>query len=146
MFIIGCLLLITWLCGCTDIPLTHNYTFRPDIEKQAETTSPKYPYIIAIDTFEADVPYQQTKIVFRTSPYEVNFYEYHKWLRSPEELVAEQVLKLVSAAGMFQNVHAQAFESYSDYILRGRIKMFDQWYSEETSSVRVRLGETTRFG
>lgn len=139
-FIVTCLLCITWLfCGCANIPLTHYYTFQPDIEKKAETRSPKYPYIVTIDAFEADVPYQQDKIVFRTSPYEVNFYEYHKWLRLPEELVTEQVFKLVSAAGMFQNVHTQAFESYSDYIIRGRIKMFDQWYREGTSSVRVRL-------
>jgi len=129
-----------WLCyGCANIPLTHYYTFQPDVEKKAQTASPKYPYVIAIDIFEADVPYQQDKIVYRMSPYEVNFYEYHKWLRPPEEMVTEQVLKLVSSAGMFRNVHSSAFESYSDYIIRGRIKMFDQWYREGISSVRVQL-------
>ena len=139
IFIVAWLLCIIWLCGCSNIPPTHYYTFRPDSEKTATTTSPKYPHIVAIDAFEAEVPYQQDKIVYRTSPYEVNFHEYRRWLRPLEELVTEQVLKLVSAAGMFQDVHTQAFESYADYIIRGRIKMFDQWYSEGTSSVRVRL-------
>ena len=54
---------------------------------------------MAVDTFEADVPYQQDKIVFRTSPYEVNFYEYHKWLRPPEELVADQIEGDAGVAG-----------------------------------------------
>ena len=139
ILVVSCLLYPIWLCGCAEIPLTHYYTFRPDVGKNAKTTSSKYPYVVAIDTFEADVPYQQDKIVFRTSPYEVNFYEYHKWLRPPEELVTDQVLKLVSSAGMFQNVHARAFESPPDYIIQGRIKMFDQWNSGKTSFVRIQL-------
>jgi ABC-type uncharacterized transport system auxiliary subunit len=131
---------IGFCCGCANIPLTHYYTFQPEVEKKGGTKAPKYPYVMAVDTFEADVPYQQDKIVFRTSPYEVNFYEYHKWLRPPEELVTNQIVKLVSAAGMFQNVHARAFEAYSDYIIRGKIKMFDQWYKEDkTSFVQVHL-------
>ena len=53
-FIVTCLLCITWLCGCANIPLTHYYTFRPDIEKKAKTISPKYTYIVAIDTFDEE--------------------------------------------------------------------------------------------
>lgn len=139
ILIVACLLCIILFWGCANIPPTHYYTFRPDIEKKAKTISPKYPYIVAIDTFEADIPYQQDKIVYRTSPYEVNFYEYRKWLRPLEELVTEQALKLVSSSGMFQDIHARAFDAYSDYIVRGRIKMFDQWYSEGAFSVQVRL-------
>ena len=128
-----------WLYGCTPVPPTYYYTFRPDIEKNVGTASPQYPSVLAIEAFDADVPYQQDKIVFRTSPYEVNFYEYHKWLRPLGELVTDQVVKFISAAGMFQKVHPRAFESYADYTLRGRIKMFDQWYSETTSHVRIQL-------
>ncbi len=139
IFIVACLLSIIWLWGCANIPLTHYYTFHPDLEKKVAIAAPKSSYTLAIDTFEADVPYQQDKIVFRTSPYEVNFYEYHKWLRPLEELVTDQVLKLVSSAGLFQSVHSRAFESYSDYILRGKIKMFDQWYNAGNSFVRIQL-------
>jgi ABC-type uncharacterized transport system auxiliary subunit len=127
------------LYGCiANIPPTHYYTFQPGGATVTESDAPKYPYVIGVEGYEADVPYQQDKIVFRTSAYEVNFYEYRRWLRPPTELVMEQALKLLTSSGMFQNVHAYAFESYADYILQGRIIMFDQWYTgATTSSVKV---------
>lgn len=133
--------LIWLLCiaGCiANIPLMHYYTFQPGIVTTTETGSPKYPYILGIETFEADVPYQQDRIVFRTSPYEVSFYEYHRWLRPPTELVTEQVQHDLKMAGLFDWVHTFGFESYADYTLRGKIIMFDQWYKEnQTSWVQV---------
>ena len=77
--------------------------------------------------------------MFRTSAYEVNYYEYHRWLRPPAELVTEQVQKLLASSEMFRRVHPYAFELYSDYIVQGRILMFDQWYTGEASSVQVAI-------
>ncbi len=127
------------ISGCfANIPLTHYYTFQPANETVVTREHPKYPYVIGVETFEANAPYQQDKIVFRTSPYEVNFYEYHRWLRPPAELLQERVVKLLTTSALFQKVHAYAFESFADYSLLGRIVMFDQWYNEDkTASVHV---------
>jgi ABC-type uncharacterized transport system auxiliary subunit len=136
-YIFFCLFHIIWLCGCAEIPLTHYYTFRPDFERKAEMTSPKYPYIIAVDSFETDVPYNQEKIVFRSSPYEVNFYNYRQWLRPLDEQVTERILNVFASAGMFQHVQFYAAELPSEYLLRGRIKMFDHWSIENQSTVQI---------
>lgn len=137
--VIVCVLVGFCGCGCASIPLTHYYTFPPDVELNEELISSPYPYILTIEPFEADFPYQENKIVFRRSPYEVNFYEYHKWLQPLETLVTEQVVKLASASQMFQHVHDQAFGIYADYIIHGKIKMFDFWYSPSAPFVRIQL-------
>lgn len=131
-------IIMLWLWGCADVPPTHYYMFRPDSAPTAAAAA-KYPGVLAVGSFEPDVPYQQAKIVYRTSPYEVNFYEYHQWLRPLAEMVADQALKFIAAAGLLQQVQAYTPESSSDYILRGRIKMFDFWYSEQASLVRIRI-------
>jgi ABC-type uncharacterized transport system auxiliary subunit len=129
---------LLWLGGCfAEVPLLHYYTFQPIVSEIAETPGSKFPYVLGVEPYEADVPYQQDKIVFRTSAYEVNFYEYHRWLRPPVELVTEQVQKLFASSGLFRRVHADTLELYSDYILRGKILMFDQWYHGETASAQV---------
>ncbi len=137
LFLLGILL----LGGCfANIPLTHYYTFQPASERKLdrEPLTSKYPYVIGIEEFEADAPYQQDRIVFRTSAYEVNFYEYHRWLRPPTELLQEQTVELLTASMLFQHVHAYALESFADYSLTGRLVMFDQWYHEDkTASVYV---------
>lgn len=125
------------LSGCASVPPTHYYTFRPVSESARETLSPRYPISIGVETCEADPPYQQDRIVFRKSPYEVNFYEYHRWLRPPAEFVTEQVRKLLRTSGLFQQVQAYTFDSTPDYLLRGRILLFDQWYNGKGSSVQI---------
>jgi ABC-type uncharacterized transport system auxiliary subunit len=134
-----CVLVVSCCWGCTNIPLTHYYTFRPDIELAEKPVSSTYPYVLTIEPFETDFPYQEHKIVFRRSPYEVNFYEYHKWLQPLEKLVAEQVFKLASATQMFRHVHNQAFGTYANYIIHGNINMFDFWYSPTGSFVRIQI-------
>ncbi len=131
---VGGLLLLS---GCASVPPTHYYTFQPVLGIEIKTTSPRYPSTIAIEAYEAESPYQQDRIVFRKSPYEVNFYEYHRWLRPPTELVTEQVHKLLGASGLFQRVHTYNFDSTPDYLLRGRILLFDQWYDDKNSSVQI---------
>ena len=136
-YLLFLVLFIIWIGGCANVPLTHYYAFQPDFETKTATAPPKYDRIIAVDVFEADIPYQQDKIVFRTSPYEISFYEYHKWLRPLGELLAEQTLKVMASAAMFPQVQPYVPELTSDYILRARIKMFDHWYSAQQSFVQV---------
>jgi len=131
----GWLFLIT---SCAQIPLTHYYTFRPDPEF-GDKKPATLPYILAVGTFEAETPYQQDRIVFRTSPYEVAFYEYHRWLRPLEELVPNHIMHIVSASAMFSHVHDQAFELFADYILSGKISMFDRWDTKFPSIARIQI-------
>ncbi len=132
---IGCLTLLFLVSCAANIPLTHYYTFQPLFNKSTEAKSPKYPYILGIDAFEADTPYQQERIVYRTSPYEINFYEYRRWLRPPTELVMQQVRKHIKMAALCTRVHTFSFESYADYIIQGEITMFDQWYQDKNTSL-----------
>lgn len=126
---------VVLLAGCTaSVPLTHYYTFQPTQRARAEQTSPQFPYILGVETFEADSPYQQDRIVYRDSMYEVNFYEYRRWLRPPTELVAEAVQRHLEQAGLCERVHTFEMESYSDYTLRGKIELFDRWFDEDTTS------------
>lgn len=127
------------LSGCAQIPLSHYYTFHPDTVGDPPDSASPLPYVLAIGAFEADVPYQQDKIVFRTSPYEVAFYEYRKWLRPLTELVSAKVLQQAADAGIFTRVHGQAFQVAADYILIGTISMFDRWDNAGSSEVRIQI-------
>lgn len=133
-----CFGMIFLFIGCAQVPLTHYYTFHPDPDIR-EKASSTFPYILAIETFEAETPYQHDKIVFRTSPYQVAFYEYHKWLRPLEELVPDHIMNIVSARAMFSHVHDQAFELAADYILLGEISMFDRWDTSTPSVARIQI-------
>jgi ABC-type uncharacterized transport system auxiliary subunit len=133
-------MMIAGICfGCAQIPLTHYYTFDPDTVGTMPAPASQLSSVVAIAAFEADIPYQQDKIVFRNSPYEVAFYVYHKWLRPLPELVTTKVLQQAAASDMFSRVHGQAFQVAADYVLVGSITMFDRWDGAQASDVRVQL-------
>ena len=121
------------LSGCAQIPFTHYYTFDPDAIGELPASASPAPVVLAIGTFEADIPYKQDRIVFRASPYEVGFYEYHKWLRPLTELVSDTIVQMGKASDFFTRVHGQAFQVAADYILVGTITMFDRWNSAPPS-------------
>jgi len=134
-------LLTIWLAtmglsGCAgSVPVTHYYTFQASLPTTAETTPAKYSYTLGL-AFEADELYEQNKIVFRPSSYEVSFYEYHRWLRPPVDLVAEQAQALFTKANLVQKVFVGA--GGAEYVLQGRLLMCDQWYTaQRTSSIQV---------
>lgn len=137
--VIGIVLGFLFLEGCSSVPLTHYYTFPPDLNPSVPAATSTYPLVLALEPFDAEGPYAQEKIVYRDSPYEVNFYEYHKWLRSPEKLATDQALKLIAATRMFKRVHARPFQVYADYVLQGRMIMFDQWRNTTPPYVRIQI-------
>jgi ABC-type uncharacterized transport system auxiliary subunit len=132
--------LTIWLSGCSSVPLTNFYMFAPDLSQKPEPATVPIPATLAIDVFKADSVYQQDRILFHASPYEVNFYETRRWLRLPEDMITGQILKLIASAGLFQRVHGRPGDLAADYILQGRIRMLDHWYlNDSASSVRVKL-------
>ena len=134
------------LSGCATVPNTHYYTFRPTLSASLQgDEATRSPFSLSVEGYGGDVPYQQDKIVFRISAYEINFYEYHRWLRPPTELVTEQVLKQAGASGLFRSVVVEGdFDASTRYVLDGRVLMFDQWYTEQNRST-VRVGIRYRF-
>lgn len=59
---------------------------------------------IAIETFAADPPYDDERIVYRTDPYRVDYYEYHRWSASPGMMVADYLARAFERTGQFRAV------------------------------------------
>jgi ABC-type uncharacterized transport system auxiliary subunit len=62
--------------------------------------SPLAPFDVG--AFSADAPYAGTRLAFRTSPYRIEYYVYHRWAADPRGLVAaaaRDYLERVPAVG-----------------------------------------------
>lgn len=56
---------------------------------------------IAVEELRAQAPYDQRRIVYRTSPYQLSYYEYDQWAAAPGVLVAEYLRRAYQASGRF---------------------------------------------
>jgi ABC-type uncharacterized transport system auxiliary subunit len=113
------------LSNCGGVPPTYYYQI--DYDYTSGENSSVLPLTLALGQFGADVLYESDKIVYRDSPYEVQFYHYRRWITQPEKLVTEKVFRQYRAAGRFQRVVRIPSVYKVDYILKGRITAFEEW-------------------
>src|SRR5258708_5828922 len=81
---------------------------------------------IAVREFRAPGYLRQGPIVYRTSPEQIGFYEYHRWAADPRQSITNAVTERLRASGSFAVVKIYDGHADVDYILNGRLEKLDE--------------------
>ena len=81
---------------------------------------------LAIRQFRSPNYLRQGAIVYKTSPEQIGFYEYHRWAVDPREFLTNAVKDRLSASGNFTQVKLYDGRSDIDYILSGRLEKLEE--------------------
>src|SRR5215472_1294157 len=81
---------------------------------------------LAVREFRSPSYLHQGAIVFKTSPEQIGFYNYHRWGVDPREVVTNAVTDRLRASGNFTQVKLYDGRSDVDYILNGRIEKLEE--------------------
>jgi ABC-type uncharacterized transport system auxiliary subunit len=128
------------LGGCTaKVPKNHYYTLRAELPAPPPPASP-LPVSLAVARFTAaSRALGQERLVYRTAPHRVDFYEYHRWTDAPPDLVARVLIDRLAASGLFRSVTRVQTGSASDFILGGRVESLEEIDSGQDVSARVAI-------
>ena len=69
---------------------------------------------------------RQGAIVYRVSPEQIGFYDYHRWAMNPREFVTSAIIDRLRASGAFGSVKLYDGRSNVDYILSGRLDKLEE--------------------
>lgn len=69
---------------------------------------------------------RQGRIIYRESPVEVGYYEYHRWAEDPQESVSRALREQVLALGTFARLDHFDGRSSADYVLRGELLRLEE--------------------
>jgi ABC-type uncharacterized transport system auxiliary subunit len=72
-----------------------------------------------------DGAYDTDRIVYRLSPYRLDYYEYHRWSAPPGLLVADYLRRAYAQTGLFREVVAEP-TSDGEWVLAGRLVALDE--------------------
>lgn len=64
--------------------------------------------VLAIQPFEAAQAYDDERIVYRQTPYRLDYYNYHRWSTSPGTLVSDFLERSFESSGRFRGVTREA--------------------------------------
>ena len=132
------LALLPVLAGCGGVKYPKYYTLNlppapdPPAEEGVRTS-------VAVREFQAPSYLRQGPIVYRSTPEEIGFYEYHRWAADPRKLVTSAVIDHLRASGQYAMVTTYNGNPGSDYVFSGRLEKLEELDYEGAVKVEVEL-------
>lgn len=81
---------------------------------------------VAVREFRSPVYLRQGPIVYRPTPEQIGFYEYHRWAVDPRVLVTNTVVDRLRASGNYAQVKPYDGHSDTDYVLSGHLEKLEE--------------------
>lgn len=109
-------------------PAVHHYALAlqlPEVRSSTARTS------LVIRPLSARDPYDQERMVYRTSPYAFDLYSSHRWASSPAEQVTYWTRRYLQTTGLFSQVFPTT-DSNADVVLGGVVRQFEEIDHEAT--------------
>jgi len=94
---------------------------------------------LAVCEFRSPAYLRQGAIVYRISPEQVGFYQYHRWAGDPREFVTNAVIDRLRATAKFAEVRAYDGRSDADFLLIGGLEKLEEVDYEGGVRVEVAL-------
>jgi ABC-type uncharacterized transport system auxiliary subunit len=94
---------------------------------------------VAVQRFETPAYLRQGRIVYRQTPEQIGFYDYHRWASDPGQVVTGAMMDRVRSAGVFSFVEAYDGQENAEYLLSGRLERLDEVDYKNGVQVEVKL-------
>jgi len=111
-------------CGSVRYPTNYVLNFPPPVPHAAASNSASGA--VTIREFRCPEYLCEGRIVYRSSPEEIGFYEYHRWAMDPRHAITQYVEDGLRAQSLFKSVAAQEHGSEAAYLMSGNIERLEE--------------------
>lgn len=121
------------LYQCANVPIKKFFiiNYEPEPMKVRLNKNP-YPYTIRVKEFDIEQAYARPQIVYRKSPFQLQYYFFQVWAVKPERMISDVVHKHLSTSFLVSHVVRRFDEATRpDYELSGYIEALEEYDSEE---------------
>jgi len=149
-------LTVLLMCGCAGkVRYPNYYTLAVAPTKRSAVNDAHQSATVAVRRFDTPAYLRQGRIVYRQTPQEVGFYDYHRWASDPGLVVTAGVIDSLRSSNLFSIVEPYAGQEHPDYLLSGRLERLDEVdYSSDVQAevklsaelVNVRTGASVWAG
>ena len=138
---------LVFLCGCAGkIKYPNYYTLNVPPPPDPPVQEGNH-FSLAVREFRSPSYLRQGAIVYKTSPEQIGFYNYHRWAVDPREFVTNAVADRLRASGNFAQVGIYDGHRDVDYVLTGRLERLEETDYEGGVKVEVAISaQMTNLG
>ena len=110
-------------CGSARYPAYYTLHFEPSTQMAA---SERGIGSLTIKELQCPEYLCEGRIVYRPTPIEVSFYQYHRWAISPRAMVAEHLAHRVRGRSIFTSVSGDESRTPTDFVLTGTLDRLEE--------------------
>jgi len=81
--------------------------------------------VVVLESLVTDAAYDDERIVYRSSPYRLDYYDYHRWSAAPGVLVSNYLEEALEKGGHVGAVHRD-LTTDADVVLTGRVAAIEE--------------------
>lgn len=117
------LLVLLALAACAGkLPPTRHYALAPVTGAAVAATG---DVVLVLEPFTTEPAYDDERIVYRPSPYRLDYYNYHRWSASPGTLVGNYLEQALERTGRFRAV-VRELSPQAPVVLGGRVVAIEE--------------------
>jgi uncharacterized lipoprotein YmbA len=143
LYVLG-ILPVIFGAGCGSVPLKQYYTLNYLPSSQRERLNPAvYPCVVRLRDFNIEEAYDRPQIVYRQSPFQLQYDYYRAWAVKPSRMVTDLVYKHLLTANLVSGVVRRFDEGPKpDFELSGMLEAIDEYDSQELWFAHIALRMT----
>lgn len=131
------ILLILVLSSCMSSPARRYYQlYLGEEEVPGEKTIER---TVLIERIEVDDLYDDFRVVYRVSPYQLNYYSYEFWADKPAKLIRDSITHYLLRKNVFQKVIQEISRGEPDILWKSKIHFVEEIDSQEAWYARLSM-------
>jgi ABC-type uncharacterized transport system auxiliary subunit len=131
------MLLISGCMGKVRYPTYYTLSTAPTIKP--DPTTPRWKAAVAVRRFQTPAYLRQGRIVYRESPDQIGFYDFHRWAADPAVTVTTAFIDSLRSANTFTTVAPYDGHDRPDFLITGRLEKLDEIDYGSGVTVEARL-------
>ena len=112
-------------CGMPSREIPRFYYYTVDYGHNAVEVKGCAKATVKVKTVRSPSPYDTTRMVYRTNPYQFEPSIYHLWVARPGDMLADLLVRYLTQSGSFSHVYGPYDTQNSDYELELFLEEFD---------------------
>ena len=134
-------LLILIMSGCMSSPARRYYQIY--LGEEGETGRTAFNQTVLIERVRVDDLYDDFRVVYRVSPYQLNYYSYEFWADKPAKLIRDSISYYLLRKNIFQNVIQEISSGEPDILWKSKIHFIEEvdtpesWYARLSMEIEL---------
>lgn len=102
-------------------------------------TAPKIDKVLLVEKVEVEDIYNDYRVVYRTSPYQLNYYSYHFWIKKPEKVVRNAITDYLSKGKYFKSVITDFSGGEPEVMLKASVHIMEEYDRKVVWMARLKM-------